>query len=72
MKKKIIGVEIEEKKNDYGAMMSRCKLVHMTKTHKNTEKFPYTEDELAIYMLDYINFSKNKPIIHNIQYYDPD
>ena len=34
--------------------MSRVKLAEMNVTHDNTEKFPYTADDLAIYMNDYV------------------
>ena len=40
--------------NNYKAFQSRTKLFEMKIDHKNTEEFPYTEDELAVYMLDYI------------------
>ena len=46
------------RKNDHIALVSRCKLVHMTTSHKNGEEFPYTIEELALYMFNYLN-SKN-------------
>ena len=30
--------------------MSRCKLTHVKHSHENSEEFPYTADELAVYM----------------------
>ena len=36
---------------DYGAMISRIKLSYMKHSHLNSDAFPYTSDELAIYML---------------------
>ena len=49
----------KERKNDYAAFMSRVKLVEMKKSHHNWEDFPYTEDDLARYMLEYITKNKN-------------
>ena len=37
--------------HDFNAMMSRCKLTELTVTHANSDDFPYTSDELALYML---------------------
>ena len=31
-------------------MMSRCKLTEVKQSHSNSEFFPYTADQLAIYM----------------------
>ena len=41
--------------NNYLAFQSRTKLVHMTNGHRNADKFPYNEYELAVYMLEYIS-----------------
>ena len=47
------------------AFMSRCKLTEMTVSHRNKDVFPYTTEELALYMKDYI--TKNLPLpISNI------
>ena len=40
--------------NNYKAFQSRVKIFEMTKGHANTEEFPYTADDLAIYMLDLV------------------
>ena len=40
--------------NNYKAFQSRTKLFEMTIDHENSENFPYTEDDLARYMLNYI------------------
>ena len=40
--------------NNFNAFKSRTDLIAMKTGYLNTEQFPYTEDELAIYMLDYI------------------
>lgn len=52
-------------------MMSRCKMVEFGKSYKNKDQFPYSEEELALYMLDYINFSKDKSLDTNVMYYNP-
>ena len=39
-----------ERKNSYMAMMTRCKLTEIKTSHKNNEHFPYTADQLALYM----------------------
>ena len=36
--------------------MSRVKLVELTKSYKNTDKLPYTEDDLALYLSDHLKF----------------
>lgn len=63
--------EFKERENDYGALKSRCKLVHLEKTHSNREKFPYIAEELGIYMYDYLKFSKDKPAGNSFYYYNP-
>jgi hypothetical protein len=47
--------ELRERYNNYMAFMTRCKIHEMTKSHANREHFPYTADDLAIYMLHLIN-----------------
>lgn len=42
--------------------MSRCKLTELTKTYDNKEEVPYTAEELAIYMQDYLLKSEKIPI----------
>ena len=42
--------EFEERENNFYAFMSRCKLHQMKIRHKNKSLFPYSEDELALYM----------------------
>ena len=42
--------QFENRLLDHGAMMSRCKLTHLKIPHSNSDVFPYTSDELAIYM----------------------
>jgi hypothetical protein len=39
-----------ERYNNYMAFMTRCRLHLMKRSHKNAAKFPYTAEELAIYM----------------------
>ena len=46
--------KFKNRKNNYKAFMSRVKLVEMFQEHENNETFPYSADDLAIYMLDYI------------------
>ena len=41
--------------------MTRMKIVKLTKSHKNTEKFPYTANDLAIYMHHYLQMDKIDP-----------
>jgi len=47
--------ELRERYNNYMAFMTRCKLHEMHTSHRNAAKFPYTAEELAIYMLHLIN-----------------
>ena len=35
---------------DHGAIMSRCKLTEVKVSHSNSETFPYTAEQLAVYM----------------------
>ncbi len=44
-----------ERNHDYMAFMSRCKLTQMTVSHKNKEVFPYSTDDLAMFMKYYIS-----------------
>ena len=39
--------------------MSRVKLCKMEKSYKNTDIFPYSADDLAIYMVDYLDNNNN-------------
>ena len=39
-----------ERKNSFMAMMTRCKLTEIKKSHKNKDIFPYNSDQLALYM----------------------
>ena len=39
-----------ERYNNYMAFMTRCKLTQINKSHKNNEAFPYTAEQLALYM----------------------
>ena len=40
------------------AFMTRCKLHQMNKSHRNSARFPYNAEELAIYMHHLINTMK--------------
>ena len=48
--------------NNYKAFQSRTKLFEMTIDHENSENFPYTEDDLARYMLNYILSQKHDDV----------
>ena len=42
--------DFRERHHNYRAFMTRCKLTEIKKSHHNNEQFPYTADELALYM----------------------
>ena len=52
-----------ERRNNYMAMVTRCKLTEIKKSHKNKERFPYTADQLALYMQHLCNVIQ--PIIED-------
>ena len=54
--------KFKNRMNNYNAFMTRIKLVEMVKDHENSEKFPYTTDDLAIYMHDYVFRNMNDDI----------
>ena len=39
-----------ERRNNFKAFMSRCKLTEIKTSHQNNEEFPYTANQLAVYM----------------------
>ena len=41
--------------NNYEAFQSRTRFVHMVHGYNGLEKFPYSAEDLAAFMLDYIN-----------------
>ena len=41
--------------NNHNAFKSRTCLIEMMHRHENSEEFPYTAEELGIYMKDYID-----------------
>ena len=45
------------------AMRTRCKLTEIKRSHKKNEHFPYTADELALYMQHLCNTME--PIIED-------
>ena len=47
--------ELRERYNNYMAFMTRCKIHEMKDSHRNQEKFPYSAEDLAIYMHHLIN-----------------
>jgi len=42
-----------ERYDNYKALVTRCRIHEMRNSKRNVDKFPYTAEELAIYM-DYI------------------
>ena len=52
-----------ERRNNYMAMVTRCKLTEIKRSHKNKERFPYTADQLALYMQHLCNVIQ--PIIED-------
>ena len=42
--------DFKEREILHGALMSRCKLVEVKVSHANSEQFPYTAKDLAVYM----------------------
>jgi len=42
--------EFKDRYNNYMAFMTRCRITRMDTPHRNTERFPYNTEELAIYM----------------------
>ena len=42
--------EFYERKDNFGAFKSRCRLTRLERYHRNAEQFPYTADQLALYM----------------------
>ena len=47
--------QYEARINDFEAFHHRIKFTEMHNQYKNSEKFPYTADELAIYLKDYLD-----------------
>ena len=47
--------EFRERYNNYMAFMTRCRQTQINESHRNNEKFPYTADELALYMHNLCN-----------------
>ena len=39
-----------ERHNNYMAFMTRCRSTQINQSHRNGERFPYTTDQLALYM----------------------
>jgi len=39
-----------ERKNNYMAFMSRCRLTQINCSHRNSDEFPYDHNDLALYM----------------------
>ena len=52
--------------DNFMAFRTRCKIHRMQVSHRNQEKFPYTKDDLAIYMDDIMDkmspIQKDKPV----------
>ena len=44
------GISFNNRLHDYGALMSRVKMIEVTQSHCNSTPFPYTADELALYL----------------------
>ena len=42
--------KFRERCHNFRAFMSRCKLTEIKTSHRNSEQFPYTADQLALYM----------------------
>ena len=42
--------DFRERYNNYMAFKTRCKTHHMNRSFRNTDRFPYNTEELAIYM----------------------
>ena len=43
-------ISFKNRKHDHEAMMTRIKMTEVKQSHPNSTPFPYTADELAIYM----------------------
>ena len=50
--------EYKDRYNNYMAFMTRCRIHRIDQSHRNTERFPYTTEELAIYMDHICNIMK--------------
>jgi hypothetical protein len=50
-----------QRKYNYGAFKSRCKITKMERSHSNTDRFPYTAEQLALYMQHLCN--RMEPVV---------
>ena len=55
----------EQDRIDYWAFQNRIKFHKLIITHENTEKFPYTVEDLAQYLLDRVMYFKADELLND-------